>query len=210
MRKTLTYTGLSIAFLGIVLLFLTARTYTQLGIAAALYPLLAILAIKLLPHKKHVREVSIQVADIEPEPDDIHPEGEVVANPVEVADIDKRAFLKLIGAAGLSFFLFSLLRGKVGNILPGQTAAIGTTSLENSEGKKISPAERQPLDGYQISEIDDDIVTYYGFTNKDGGWLVMREDTQSSSFRYSKGDSDFPRSWANRENLAYDYYSSLF
>ncbi len=208
MRKTLTYTSLSVAFLVVVILFLTARTYTQLGVATLLYPLLAILAVKLLPHKKQVREVSIQVSRAEPET--VEPPEEARKTSVEVADIDKRAFLKLVGAAGLSFFLFSLLRGKVGNILPGQASTPSLTSLENSEGKKISPAERQPLDGYQISEIDDNVITYYGFTNKDGGWLIMREDTESSSFRYTKGDSDFPGKWAAREKLAYDYYSSLF
>ena len=118
---------------------------------------------------------------------------------MEVADIDKRAFLKLIGATGISFFLFSLLGRRVEVPFFGRAVESGT-----------NPVEGQPTDGYKISEIDDNTITYYGFTNKDGAWLIMREDTEASSFRYVKGDLEFSGNWSNRENLKYDYFHEVF
>src|SRR4029078_12030438 len=99
---------------------------------------------------------------------------------------DKRAFLKLIGVAGVSVFLFSIFskRGQIPFF--GKMAGSDTVSLKDSKGKTIDPAQSQPLVCFQISEIDDGVVAYYGFINKSGAWFIMREDTESSSFRYAK------------------------
>jgi len=129
---------------------------------------------------------------------------------VGIADIDKRAFLKLIGGVGISLFLFSIFNKKAEGLLFKSLPASGTTSLLDTDGNKINPAERQPMDGYKISEIDDNEITFYGFTDKNGAWLIMREDTDTGSFRYVKGASNFPGNWTNRENLAYDYFHNVF
>lgn len=205
-KKTLTYSGFIVASLLIVLVFVTARTYVQLGIAVLLYPVIAYFALRLFPRKSWKAPlITVEI-----------PKATAVATTktekrVEIADIDKRAFLKLIGAAGISFFIFSILNRRADAMFFGKAAAnSGAVVLEDTEGHKINPAERQPTDGYKISEIDEDIITYYGFTNKDGAWLIMREDTDTSSFRYAKGETGFPNTWTGRERLKYDYFHNVF
>lgn len=210
MRKTLTYSSLLIASLVVIAVFLTATTYTQLGIAVLLYPLLAYFAFKLLPRTTWKAPAitirfpasSAPKADVET----INPKREQV----EVADIDKRTFLKLIGAAGLSFFIFSLLGRRVETLLFGRSSELGMAGVENPTGDGIAGPEASPTGAYKISEIDDNIITYYGFTNASGGWLIMQEDTNTDSFRYAKGNSNFSGNWARREKLKYDYYHNLF
>lgn len=211
MKKIISYIALLVATILVFLVFATAQNYTQVAFGVAIYPILAYMTLKVFPRRK----VSVvqktrpaQSAAIEDEPSDRDEETDIV-------DFDKRAFLKLIGAAGISFFLFSLLSKKAeipffGKMAGATNGPTGVTSLQDTSGNKINPAERQPMDGYQISEIDDNVVTYFGFINKEGAWLIMREDTETNSFRYARGDSDFPGSWNNRERITYDYFHNVF
>lgn len=203
MNKALTYTGFIIAALAVVLAFVTATTYTQLAVAVVLYPALAYFGFKILA-RKHIKTpvITIQMPTMP-----ARKVVEVERKQVDVADIDKRTFLKLIGAAGVSFFLFSILGRRVDSLLFG-----GNTAAPAPAGGGISSdsGSAGPItSGYRISEIDEGAVTYYGFIDKNGAWLIMREDTQTSSFRYAKGDLNFPAAWANRQNLKYDYYYNL-
>jgi putative transposase len=131
---------------------------------------------------------------------------------IGISDIDKRVFLKLIGSAGLFIFLFSLFNKKAEGLffksLPGSVQ--GSVSLTDTSGKKIDPAQSQPLDGYRISEVDDNLISFYGYTNKDGAWFVMRVDTNTGSFRYATGETNFPSNWNDRQNLKYDYFNNIF
>ena len=129
---------------------------------------------------------------------------------VDIADIDKRAFLKLIGGTGLSFLLYALFNKKPANSLLSPLSDQGTTALLDVKGNVIDPREKLPTDGYTISEIEDDLIAFYGFTNRDGAWFVMKEDTESGSVRYVKGDTDFSAFWTKRENLNYDYFNKVF
>jgi len=212
MRKTLTYSSFVIISLVVAAAFVTARTYTQLGVAVVLYPVLAYFVFKLLPRKAWKAPVvtvqfptkSAQKAKTET--------AEVKREDVNVADIDKRAFLKLIGATGISLFLFSLLnkRAEVPFFGRGVAAGSGVATLTDTAGNKIDPAQQGPTDGYRISEIEDNETTFYGFTNKNGNWFVMKEDPETGSFRYSKGESNFPTNWTNRKYLKYDYFHNAF
>lgn len=210
MRKTLTYPSFVIASLLVILIFVTAKTYTQLGIAVLLYLPLAFFALKVFPRKAWRKGLSIEFPAIKPAQKTEVQKVEVKKERVEIADIDKRAFLKLIGAAGLSFFIFSLINRRADALFFGRAGGSGTTTTQDSTGKIIDPAERQPTDGYKISEVDDNVITYYGFINKDGAWFIMREDTDTRSFRYAKGDSRFPTNWSKREQLKYDYFHNTF
>jgi hypothetical protein len=207
MGKTLTYSGFIISALLVVLAFITAKTYAQLAIAVLLYPLLAYFALKLLPRKgSGAPAITIKLP-----PSPMRKVEAATHEKVEVADVDKRTFLKLIGAAGISFFVFSLLGRRVESLLFDRTAGnAGTATLPTGSASGADSGQTLPAAGYRISEIDDGIVSYYGFTNQSGNWLIMREDTETSSFRYAKGDSGFSKNWANRENLKYDYYYNLF
>lgn len=217
MRKVLTYTSFSVLSLIVVLVFVTAKSYTQLGAAVLLYPVAAYFAYKLFVNKanKH-SEITLELpigakTDLEQEED--MQENSIVGENLErvsVIDIEKRAFLKLVGATGLSFFLFSLINRRTGSLF-SRSGSSGETTLLDPSGNKITPAERQVTDGYKISEIDDlNIVSYYGFINKEGGWLIMKEDSDTGSFRYIKGDSEFPTYWSRREKLNYDYFHNTF
>ncbi len=207
MTKTITYTSFVVAAILVVLAFLTARTYTQLAIAIILYPALAFFALKIFRRKAEGSPfVTIKIP-----PKIFQPKAETTSlkkDGVQVTDIDKRTFLKLIGAAGISFFLFSLLGRWVDILLFGRTIqreAPGNMPADNTLVPAASPTE-----GYKIAEIDESEVTYYGFTNKNGGWLIMKQDPDTGSFRYAKGNLNFSRNWTNRENLKYDYYYNLF
>lgn len=192
----------------IVLTFVTATSYIQLAIATLLYPPIVYYAFRYF--RKSKKEPVKPLIVIQPVVKKVSAE-QAEKNRIEIADIDKRAFLKLIGAAGLVFFLSSIFAKKVEALLPGKGGAgLGTSTLEDSYGNKINLAERQPTDGYKITEIDNGEFTYYGFVNKRGNWYIMREDPVSGSFRYAKGDLNFPVSWTNREHLKYDYFHSVF
>ena len=214
MRKTLTYSGFGIASFVVVAVFLTSKTYIQLGGAVLLYPLLVYLAYELFLRNKHKGQEPFIAAQAPPvnegEGNAQIETAEVAREKIGVVDIDKRAFLKLIGVAGLSFFLFSLISRKSESLFFGKALASGTTALEDSSGNKINPSERQPTDGYRISEIDDDEFTFYGFINNMGAWFIMKEDSDTGSFRYSKGGVDFPKGWSGRKKLTYDYYHNIF
>lgn len=221
MRQTITYTSIFISVVLVSLTFVTARSYVQLGVATALYPIVAYLAYKLFMDRKHsmyagnAKPKVLQAKIVESKIHTAHADEETDAdtttatNRVTIADIDKRAFLKLIGATGISFFIFSLISRKTGLSLGPKSN--DTTTLLDTTGKKIAPAEKQVTDGYKISEIDNEgIISYYGFTNIDGSWLIMKEDSDNGSFRYTKGSTDFPGSWIRRQKLTYDYFHNTF
>lgn len=193
----------------VIVTFITAKTYTQLGIAILLYPLLAFFVYKVFENtiwrpssKKTVEQIQplVKVAENE----------DVKTASVGIADTDKRLFLKLIGATGLSFFLISIFGRRIEALLFGQNLGRVPASVGNPPAGKTSPATVSPTEGYTISEIDDNIVGYYGFVNKEGAWFIMKRDTNSGSFRYAKGGSDFPANWKKRQDLKYDYFHNVF
>lgn len=205
MRKILTSCSFVIASLIEIMVFITATTYTQLAVAILLYPLLLYFIFKALPKKtrrytskKPVTAIQQPVKSAEKE------------NVVGITDINKRAFLKLIGGVGLSLFLFSIFNKRAEGLFFKSLPGSGGVSLEDIAGNKINPAQSHPMDGYRISDIDNNVITYYGFTNKDGAWFIMREDTDIGSFRYARGESNLTGNWTNRENLKYDYFSNIF
>ena len=202
----MTYFSFMVALVLVVLTFITANSYAQLGAGMGLYLLLSFCALKLFP-----RKVSLKVSTQTASPSTSQPTVVIGQDSEEeVQDSAKRDFLKMIGIAGVSLFVFSIFNRRAEIPFFGKAAAVPETlSLKDSTGRTINPAEKQPLDGYQISEIDDSIVAYYGFTNVDGSWFIMREDTDTSSFRYAKGDKEFPSGWKNRERLTYDYFHNL-
>jgi hypothetical protein len=127
-------------------------------------------------------------------------------NNEDVVDVDKRTFLKLVGATGIFFFITSLLGKWLGTIPFNQSSP----SLNNSKSVDASQETGSfSTNGYTITEIDEGIVSYYGFTNKDGAWLIMKQDSDSNSFRYAKGETSFPINWKDRATMKYDYYYNL-
>lgn len=216
-RPLITYSGFAIAFIGVILAFITATTYTHLIIAILLYPLLIFFAYKIFPIRSQnfdsgerltqgrLQGLSYKVTK------PIEIDDTVSKKQFSVNDIDKRSFLKLIGATGISFFLISIFGRKVESLLLNDQNLVQSPSfIGDMPVNKTSAVSTSPTDAYNISEIDEGAVSFYGFINKDGGWFIMKGDTDTGSFRYVKGDSDFPGNWNNRENLKYDYFHEVF
>jgi hypothetical protein len=198
----------------VFLMFLTANTYTQVAVAVALYPAVAYIALNIIPRRKK-KQPAVSVSPVPVLKEAIIEKPVKATDANTVVDTDKRAFFKLIGAAGLSIFLFSLFNRRAelpffGKIAGNEPSGPSQNILVDSTGAKVDPSERQPLDGYQIAEIDDNIITFYGMSNKQGAWVITREDTDSNSFRYAKGDSDFGSNWEKREKLTYSYFHDVF
>ena len=204
MRKVLTYTILIVSSLVVAVAFVTATSYTQLITASLFFPLYAYIALEIFPRKNQVYTQSpLQATNAGVETAKVEEKS--------VIDIDKRAFLKFVGAAGLSLFLSSIFYRKAQNTLFGNGGGTpGTVSLQDADGNKINPAQGQPTDGYRIAQIDDSIIAYYGFSSKNGLWYIMREDTENGTFRYAKGDTGLDQGWGKRESLQYDYFDSVF
>ncbi|MFZ3301266.1 MAG: hypothetical protein WA152_00960 [Microgenomates group bacterium] len=217
MTKTLSYTGLIIAAFFVVALFVTSKSYTQLYTAILLYPVLTYIMLTVFPRHDQPEDIhqqtnNIGVGEVVSQKPNKSLDVVIPREKVEIVDIDKRTFLKLIGTAGISFFLFSILGRRAEDYIFNKTQGLGLNPTQNNTPNiSMSPQGGSlPSDEYKISEIDDGIISFYGFVNKSGSWLIMREDTQENSFRYSRGETNFSRSWADRSNLKYDYYHNLF
>src|SRR3989344_8947593 len=132
MQKTITYTSFIVASLVVILLFVTAKNYTQLGFAVVLYPALAYMALNIVPRRKRKHpEITIQLPSTQTLTE-VANSSETKTTRVDVADIDKRAFLKLIGVAGFSIFLSSLLGRKANGLLSGKITGSDTMILEDA------------------------------------------------------------------------------
>lgn len=206
--KTLAYSSFAISAALVIYAFLTAKTYIQLIIASVVYPAVVYFALVLFPRKGSHYEENIHIPiHVEQNPE---PEPEVEKQNVQVVDLDKRTFLKLIGSAGLSFFIFSILGQRVGNLLFGtpQNTTAGTAGTLPTGPTGSSGV--LPTSGYSVTEIDEGVFSYYGFTNNNGAWIIMKQfNSEASSFRYAKGNANFPTNWENRSKLEYDYFYNL-
>lgn len=192
-----------IAFLLVAAVFVTSTTYTQLGVAIVLYPILAFFAYKIFLDRKQITPTTVTKTVAE--------QIKTQTDTPGIADIDKRAFLKLIGATGISFFLISIFGRRIESLVFGnQNIAQAPAATGNPPADKTSAAVASPTESYNISEVDDDIIAYYGFINKEGAWYIMQGDTNSGSFRYAKGKSNFPDNWKSRQQLKYDYFHKVF
>lgn len=223
MKKVLTgitYFTFVVACIAVMLIFITSKSYLQLGIAIALYPVIVLLGYRAFPRRQEL-PIMPAVALNQPPTNQfssptVSPADQNTSIPnlkigtVDVADIDRRVFLKLVGATGLSFFLISMFSRRAADTLLTSRMNSNTTSTNPVDNNPVTTNQKSNPTGYTITEIDDSLVAYYGFTDQSGGWYIMREDTLAGSFRYAKGDSDFSKNWLARENLNYKYYHEIF
>lgn len=194
----------------VIWVFITATNFIQLAAGILIYPLLILFAYKIFSNGKRIYSPKKTVNTISAFIKTAEKEKEAIKPGIGISDIDKRVFLKLIGGTGIALFLFSLFNRRPEEVLFKNLPAQDKISLTDSEGRKISPAQNQPLDGFKIAEIEDSAISFYGFVNKDDAWYILRVDIASGSFRYAKGERDFPGSWKGRENLGYDYFNNVF
>ncbi len=199
--------GLFISLVLTLIGVFTAKNVQQLLSSFLYLPLLFYFASRLIklfkhPSKKPHRKKIVPVYLPTPE------KPEIIK---DVADNDRRIFLKLIGSAGMSMLLMALFTKKAQAAFFGSApTGPGIVAIKNSAGTPIDPAESHPTDGYEITELDDSSSpAYYGFLKKTGAWYIMKEDS-TGAYRYSKGASDFSTNWEDRENLEYNYFDSVF
>jgi hypothetical protein len=209
MRKAIVYYSFIITFIMVVMGFISAQNVPHLVSSILFFPLALYFWLQVFPQRKRainlekvrVKEDKIAKANEEVE---LIEEGEV-----EGVDQDRRAFLKIIGSAGLSLFMMAIFTKKAEAAFFGSVPGPGTVAIKDASGNLINPAEKHPTDGYEISRIDDSTPSYYGFTNKDGAWFIMKEDS-SGNYTYAAGSSNFTSNWANRASLTYGEYFDVF
>lgn len=202
MKKILIYYNFVVVSLIVVVGFLSAESYMELVTSTLFFPLFAYFALQVLPKKAKaivLPTVKIQQAEA----------AEVLELKKEGVDTNRRAFLKLIGTAGLSLFMFSLFTKRAEAAFFGSVPGPGSVSIKDTSGNKIDPSEKQPTDGYKITDIDDSSPAYYGFLNKNGAWFIQKEGV-SGDYRYTKGSAAYSTNWTNRASLTYDYFDNIF
>ena len=219
MKNIALYTGFVAASLTNAIIFITTTTYLQLAVAIFIYVPLVYLAFKLFPRKTRINNSTVHTVQIpdpveyttpKPKPIEHTISEQDKSEGVDIVDINKRAFLKLIGAAGLTLFISSLFSKKAESLILGKAEEPGATTLQDATGNIINPAEHYPTNDYTISEVDYGISTFYGFIDRDEGWFIMKEDGNAGAYRYIKGNAGFRNNWKNRENLKYDYFNRIF
>lgn len=204
-ERALTYYGFIVSGLMVVTGLVSADSKVEFTTAFLFSPILLFFVTQIIPKRNRAINLPSAYAGGTEKQDS----KEVVKLKKEGVDIDRRAFLKLIGTAGLSLFLFSMFTKRAEAAFFGSVPGPGTVSLKDSTGTKIDPAEKHPTDGYRLTELEDGVTyTYAGYLNKTGGWFILRDD--GASYRYAKGSSGFTTNWTNRASLTYDYYDNVF
>ena len=202
MNKLLTYYSFIVVSVMVVSGFLGARSTPQLISAVLFYPML-VYFLSLVTPKKQKTPITPQI--IAPQ------EAKIKIEKPKSYDLNRRAFLKLIGTAGASLFLFSIFTKKTQAAFFGSVPGPGTVAIKDTTGTAIDPAEKGPTDGYAISQLDaDGSPAYYGYVNKTGAWYIMKENADGS-YVYVRGSSGFAAGWATRGTRTdYNTFDQIF
>lgn len=217
-KKTVVFYNFILVTLMMIVGFMGASSFPELLSAIFFFPLALYFGLLLLPNKARalvIPKVVEKQDSIQSLPSKSHDPSSsphlppsTPNPPTPKLDPDRRAFIKLIGTAGITLFLFSLFTKKAHGAFFGSMPGPGTVSIKDSSGTVIDPAASTPTDGYKISEVDDSSPAYYGFIHKNGKWFIMKET--SGAYRYTKGNSSFGTNWTGRVALTYDYFNVIF
>ncbi len=207
--------NLLISFFFVLTGIFSAHNTGELVSSLIFLPLIFYFTTTLLKRFRRVRPLKPlgQLAKAPPAPIANTPVTEIPAlEPEEikdVIDVDRRVFLKLIGSAGVTLFMFALFTKKAQAAFFGSVPGPGIVGLKDSAGNKIDPAIKKRTDGYKISQIDDASPAFYGFIDPTGAWYIQKEDS-TGNYRYTKGSTSFSTNWTNRATLTYDYFNIVF
>lgn len=208
-KKIFTIWSFALATLIVVAIFITATTFTQLAVAVITYPLLVYVAYKAFLDQRLDARVESAARSNSVEP---------LKASLKVHDDDRRVFLKLVGSTGIFLFIYSLfnISRKPTSMIPREWLKFGGKALE-ADMKQFDPGMVQNqksidqlMEGFKIAEIDNADISYYGFMATNGAWYIMKANTGAGSFRYVRGESNFPANWKNRKTLTYDYLDKVF
>lgn len=68
-----------------------------------------------------------------------------------------------------------------------------------------------PTDAYEITDIEKGVTyNYYGFTDADQNWYILRETIAGTEYRYFKGVGTYATNWTGRAALVYGYFFDIF
>jgi len=187
--------------------FLTAESVGQVIGATLFYPIFVYFSLLVIPNRQKAITLPKEVSRAEK----LTRLDAKKSGGQKKFDIDRRAFIKLIGSTGTAVFFLSVFGIKKAEAaFFGSVPGPGIIGLKDAAGLRIDPAEKHPTDGYKISEIDDSsLPSYYGFVDKSGAWFIQREGS-AGDYRYTKGSSSFASNWSNRTSLSYDYFDNVF
>lgn len=202
MNKLLTYYSFIVVSVMVVAGFMGASSTPQFISALLFYPML-VYFFSLVTPKKQKAVIIPQVSK--------ESEIKLEVEKSKSYDANRRAFLKLIGTAGASLFLFSIFTKKTQAAFFGSVPGPGTVAVKDTTGAQIDPAEKGPTDGYAISQLDaDGSPAYYGFVNKTGAWYIMKEKADGS-YVYVRGSTPFAGEWATHAiRDDYDTFDEIF
>ena len=224
-RRVLIYYSFIIVTVMSVVGFTNAENIPQIISAAIFFPLMVYFFLQILPKRSRALRIEPIVVT---ETEVIAPKAirlknnhrlsryhqplelEIFDQPSMNFDNNRRAFIKLIGSAGLGLFFFSLFSQKAHGAFFGSVPGPGTVALKDPTGTQIDPARNQPTDGYKIAQLDDSAPAYYGYLDKDGNWFILKVDDTTGEYRYTKGASNFSTNWTGRAGLTYALYDSVF
>jgi len=133
----------------------------------------------------------------------------------EKIDTSKRKFLKIAAGTSLATALMYFLKKQpAGAAFFGSVPGPGTIAIKDASGNKVNPSIQQPLDGYNVSDIDTTGATQYiGFLNKDSAWYILQINPDNS-IRYVKGATNYSTpttgAWATRGSQSYGTFSDIF
>jgi hypothetical protein len=67
------------------------------------------------------------------------------------------------------------------------------------------------LSGYDIAEIREaeSGYNYFGYTNPDGSWRILREKVDGTEYRLAVGKTDFETNFTGRSGLVYKTTDNL-
>lgn len=71
-------------------------------------------------------------------------------------------------------------------------------------------------EGYKVADeadkVGDSTIRYYGFTNREGAWFIMKQTVSgtTSSYHFVKGASAYTTAWSARESQTYEYFYQTF
>lgn len=88
-----------------------------------------------------------------------------------------------------------------------------SSGLSQDEFKNTVRAGDDILNSYRVCDKDNDASpNYYGFTNKDGEWYILKETVSpgADTYRYVRGNSAYTTAWTNRATLTYGYFHDIF
>lgn len=145
--------------------------------------------------------------------------AKVMADNEEKTNLDesKRKFLKLLAGTGLTTVILYLFNPKkAGAAFFGSGGGSGVITLKDTDGNKISPAVNSPTDGFGICDIATvETNNYYGYTDKNGRWYILKENATGNSFQYASRLNNqevvvYSTAWTGKTGLIYGNFKDAF